>query len=135
MLETSLLVVDDDPGIRGLLRRILEKEGLAVLEAPNGREAIKATDEQRPQLAIVDVFMPDMDGFETLRTLRKQFPSVGLVVMSGVMAERGGPDYLRMANRLGADAVLTKPFDRKSVMNTITIARVAAETRSGGWSL
>lgn len=134
MLEMSLLVVDDDPGIRGLLRRILEREGMAVLEARNGREAIRAIDEQRPELAIVDIFMPDMDGFETLGALRRQFPGVGLVVMSGAVAEKGGPDYLGMANRLGADAILPKPFDRKSVMNVVALARVAAETRSGGRS-
>src|SRR5437879_4275290 len=79
--EPIVLIVDDDPVVRSLMRATLEDEGFAVLEADNGVEAVRLCDESLPDLLVVDVLMPVMDGFELCRELRRRPASVHVPIL------------------------------------------------------
>ena len=105
----SVLVVDDDPSIRALIRLYLESAGYAVIEAADGKRAMAALDGQAAALVILDIFMPEMDGLEVLQVLRGQCQSCKVLAISGGSAKIG-MDLLGHATIFGADAVLEKPF-------------------------
>jgi CheY-like chemotaxis protein len=104
-----ILVVDDNDMNLILLAKILELEGYHVVTALNGMEAIRSAQEQMPDLAILDVMMPDMDGYELCRKMRqppfdKNLPIVMLTAMSGDKDRQ-------LALEAGANDVWNKPFD------------------------
>ena len=100
-----ILVVDDEEGVRGFLRTVLEVAGYDVLEAADGKQALLVVQAAPVDLVITDLVMPEQEGIETVRALRRDYPSVGIIVISGAA---GGP-YLRVAETLGAHAALPKP--------------------------
>ncbi len=112
----SVLVVDDDPSIRALIRLYLEGAGYAVAEAADGRQAMKALASQPPDLVVLDIFMPEMDGLEVLQQLRNQCRSCKVMAISGGSAKIG-MDLLGHATIFGADDVLEKPFDAKTLLS------------------
>jgi CheY-like chemotaxis protein len=103
------VVIDDDPVLRQVITLALQKAGHSVLRCENGRKATDFLAHDHADLVITDVIMPEMDGVETLRALRREHPDLPIVVMSG-----GGSfdprDYLGIAQAFGATAVLPKPF-------------------------
>jgi PAS domain S-box-containing protein len=106
--RATVLVVDDDPSVRSLLARTLEKEGYRVISAANGVEALALAREHRPQAITLDVMMPKLDGWGALKQLKadaelREIP----VIMVTVLNERG------MAIPLGAADFVTKPVDRQ----------------------
>ena len=104
-----VLVVDDEPEIRRLVRRVLEAEGLEVEEAPDGQEAVEACRRQPPDLMILDLIMPRKEGLETIREVKSDLPSLKIIAISG--GGHGRPEsYLNLARRLGAERALAKPF-------------------------
>ncbi|MBW2709831.1 MAG: response regulator [Deltaproteobacteria bacterium] len=114
----SILVIDDDETIRELLRAILEREGYRVLEASDGDKGIKQFRETPTDLVITDIIMPGKEGIETIRDLRREFPDVKIIAISG--GGRIGPDaYLEMAKVLGALRTFSKPFDQKSLLKAV----------------
>ena len=116
--QQSILIIDDDETIRGLLRAILEREGYRVLEAPDGDEGIKRFTETPTDLVITDLVMPGKEGIETIRDLRQKFPDIKIIAVSG--GGRIGPDsYLKMAKGVGALRTLNKPFDRTVLLKTV----------------
>ena len=116
--QQSILVIDDDETIREILRAILEREGYRVLEAPDGGEGLKQFTETPTDLVITDLIMPGKEGIETIRDLRRKFPDVKIIAVSG--GGRIGPDsYLKMAKGVGALRTLSKPFDRLELLKTI----------------
>ncbi len=116
--QQSILVIDDDETIRELLRAILEHEGYRVLEAPDGDEGIKQFIETPTDLVITDLIMPGKEGIETIRDLRRKFPGVKIIAISG--GGRIGPDsYLKMAKGVGALRTLSKPFDKTILLKTV----------------
>ncbi|MCC6174706.1 MAG: response regulator transcription factor [Chloroflexi bacterium] len=102
----SILVVDDEPRVLRFVRTELESDGYRVLAATNGRQAIELHETERPALVILDLIMPDMDGFEVLRRLRVtgQTPVIVLTARASDIDKIRGLD-------LGADDYLTKPFN------------------------
>lgn len=102
-----ILVVDDQAGVRRLLEEIFAQSGLRVVSATNGEEALALAAARRPDLAILDVRMPVMDGVETLRHLRRVAPDLPVVMMTAV----GDDDQVAAAMALGARTAVTKPFD------------------------
>ena len=82
MAET-ICIVDDEPGILNTLSSILEDEGYQVIVAKSGVEGMKIVRSDSPDLVILDIWMPEMDGLETLKRLRSQFPGILVVMMSG----------------------------------------------------
>src|ERR687888_545802 len=82
-MSDTILVVDDEENIRHTLRGVLADEGFEVLEAPDGRRALELLEHVAPRLAIVDVWMPEMDGVELVERMRNQAPGVPIIVISG----------------------------------------------------
>jgi len=118
---TSVLVVDDDADIRGLLGRFLRGAGYEVREATNGMEATAAYRLHAADLVITDMYMPSADGIDVIVRLRSEFPDVRIVAMSGGgYLDKG--HVLAFAERAGALRTLPKPFDRQSLLNAVTDA-------------
>jgi len=100
-------VIEDDAQVREYVRLALELHEHQALTADNGRQALAYLDGHAVDAVITDVFMPEMDGIETLAVLRKKFPDMRVVAMSG----RPGVDYLAIARELGVTRTLRKPFE------------------------
>jgi len=104
-----ILVVDDEPPIRGLLRQAFEMNGYDVLEASNGVEAVKMFRENDVDLVVTDIIMPDKEGLESIMDLKEIDPDVKIIAMSG--GGRLEPhSYLQMASKFGAKRVFQKPL-------------------------
>ncbi len=102
----KVLVIDDEPPIRKLLRMGLSAHGYEILEAPNGRLSLELLEEKKPDLVILDLGLPDMQGLELLRLIRARNEGVPIVVLSS----RGDEASKVQALDLGADDYVTKPF-------------------------
>ncbi len=110
MAET-ICIVDDEPGILNSLSSILEDEGYQVVVASNGVDGMKVVRSEAPDLVLLDIWMPEMDGLETLKRLRSQFPGILVVMMSG----HGSIETAVKATKLGAYDYLEKPLDLEKV--------------------
>jgi DNA-binding response OmpR family regulator len=120
--SVSVLVVDDDPDVRALVSTLLGRAGYLVAEAPDGRAALKALYGQRPDLVVLDVNMPDLDGWATLERIR-ELSNVPVVMLSA----RGEELEKVRALRAGADDYVTKPFGRQELLARVeTVLRRAA---------
>ena len=110
MAET-ICIVDDEPAILNTLSSILEDEGYQVIVAKSGVEGLKVVRSDSPDLVMLDIWMPEMDGLETLKRLRAQFPGILVVMMSG----HGSIETAVKATKLGAYDYLEKPLDLEKV--------------------
>src|SRR5690242_7252992 len=121
MQGASVLVVDDDVDVRSLVSELLTRAGYAVSQAPNGREALRLLYDQRPDLIVLDVSMPELDGWATLERIR-ELSDVPVVMLSALDAEL---EKVR-AFRGGADDYVTKPFGRQELLARVeTVLRRA----------
>jgi DNA-binding response OmpR family regulator len=102
-----VLIIEDNADLRDYLRLALESQDYEVLTARNGQEALGYLNGHPVDVVLTDLFMPEMDGIETIARLRKQFPDIRVVAMSG----RPGVDYLSVARELGVACTLRKPFE------------------------
>jgi len=116
-VAVSILVVDDEPPIRRFLRTSLVGQGYRVLEAANGQDALASVRMDRPDVVILDLGLPDMDGMEVIRTIRQTSP-LPIIVLSSRDNERGKVEALD----LGADDYVTKPFGMDELMARIRSA-------------
>ena len=105
-----VLVIDDDPQIRHLLRTVLEQAHYQVGEAPDGAVGLRLFKEQRFDLVITNIFMPEKEGIETITDIRAEDQHTPVLAMSGG-GSSGGTDVLQTAMAFGATATLAKPFD------------------------
>jgi DNA-binding response OmpR family regulator len=119
MKRARVLVVDDDADIRGLLRQLLERAGYEMAEAANGREALRVFYATSPDLVLLDVSMPEMDGWQTLERIR-DLSDVPVVMLTARTAELEKVRGLKG----GADDYIAKPFGRQELL-----ARVEAHLR------
>lgn len=106
-----ILVIDDEPDIRAAVRTMLAGSGYEVAEAGSRAEAVCALRLVGADLVLCDLFLPDADGADLIRELRRDFPGLKVVAMSGGGTD-GAVDLLPEARDRGADGVLYKPFDR-----------------------
>ena len=118
-MNPLILIAEDDADIRGLLKLYLEGEGFRVLEADNGARALELARAQSPDMAILDIMMPQLNGFELTRALRK-FSDIPILILS---AKSQDNDKILGLN-IGADDYITKPFNPLEV-----IARVKSQLR------
>ncbi|MGD8192219.1 response regulator [Brevibacillus ginsengisoli] len=119
MLEPNILLVEDDPDIRELVRLYLNKEGFHVLEAATGEEAIRLAKQECPALMILDILLPGLDGMTVCKEVRKQ-SDLPIIFLSCKM---DSSDIIKGLD-IGADDYVTKPFDP-----SILVSRVKAQMR------
>src|SRR5258708_27859602 len=106
---TRVLVLDDDDILRSALSIVLAEAGYDVIDAANGVAGLYLYRERGADLVLVDIFMPEMDGLQVIRTLRTEVPRPKVVAMSGG-GQAGREDILKIAAAPGAERTLTKPF-------------------------
>ncbi|MGD9240139.1 MAG: response regulator [Desulfobacterales bacterium] len=113
-----ILIIDDESQIRSMLRLMLERAGYEIAEAPDGIEGIRQYRENPADLIITDLIMPNKDGIGMIIDLKKEFPKVKIIAMSGGGVNR--PEgYLDGAKKLGATRTLTKPIDREEMLKAV----------------
>ena len=116
---SSILVVDDENQIRRLVRETLEQAGHHVTEARDGKEALQQYRLAPVDLVIMDILMPNQDGLETTVSLRREFPDVKIIVITGGSDMIGILNFLDVAKMLGARNTLQKPFEMKALLDTV----------------
>ena len=117
--KTTILIVDDENPIRELLRLYFEKEQFEVLEAENGAQAMTIFEEKKPDIIILDIMMPMVDGFATLEQIRKDDNLQHTKVM--FLSAKNKESDIEKGIALGADAYMTKPFSIKKVVEKVEV--------------
>jgi CheY-like chemotaxis protein len=112
-----ILVVDDEMPIRTICRVNLEASGLAVIEAPDGEQALELARSKRPTLVLLDVMMPRIDGWQVAERLAAEPATRDIPIV--FLSARAAPDDRRLAQRLGAVGYIVKPFDPVQLPETI----------------
>jgi CheY-like chemotaxis protein len=115
----SILVVDDDPGIRPFFSRLLESKGHEVVTAGDGVEGLRAFRKHAPDLVITDIYMPNKEGLEMIRELRRESPDVRIIAVTGANAFMGPDHVLGMAQAFGAVSVLIKPVTGDTLLEVV----------------
>lgn len=116
--SARVLIVDDEAQVRDTLRHGLNRAGYQVLEAQNGRLAMHLLRRHPADVVITDIFMPEKEGLETITELKRDFPHVKIIAISGggAFAAR---DFLPIAKTLGADRTFDKPFHVSQILEAI----------------
>ena len=112
-MMARILVIDDEIGVRMAIQAILKRKGHNVVLEESGRNALAMFELFAFDAIIVDIFMPDMNGLDTIRALTVNAPRVPIIAISGYLSPASSdaaPDFLQMAGALGASACLHKPF-------------------------
>jgi len=116
-----ILVIDDEPGIRNLLKEMLEISGYEVLLAANGSEGIAQFKTFQPDLIITDMVMPEKNGIEAIMELKKISPGSKIIAISGgghIAAEK----YLMLASALNVESTISKPFEPDQILAAVQSA-------------
>ncbi|RFU70849.1 response regulator [Peribacillus saganii] len=120
-MEQKILIVDDQFGIRILLNEVLQKEGYKTFQAANGVQALSVVTDHSPDLVLLDMKIPGMDGIEILKRMKKLDPDIRVIIMTAY----GELDMIQEAKDLGAMTHFAKPFDiddiRKAVREYLTV--------------
>jgi DNA-binding response OmpR family regulator len=117
----KILLVEDDEQLRTMLKLLLTSFGHEVWEVPNGRRVFDMHQQQRFDLVITDLVMPDKDGLEVIIELRRKNQNARIIAMSGA-GPGSGEVYLRAAQGLGADLTLSKPFGNQEFLEAVCLA-------------
>jgi CheY-like chemotaxis protein len=128
----SVLVVDDDPMVCMAIEIYLERHDFQVTIADGGEAGLRALEGTTFDLMIVDIFMPHMRGFESIRIFHERAPTIPLIAMSGYAfanLNSPAPDFLRMALELGASRCLRKPFTPTALLTVINECISEAQSR------
>lgn len=113
-----ILVIDDDAEIRLMLSTMLEHKGYEVMDAINGKEGVRLYREDPVDLIITDIMMPEKDGFDTIKELKRDFPDVMIIAISG--GGRVGQEvYLHTARMLGVRHTFAKPVEREELLAAV----------------
>jgi len=113
-----ILVIDDDPDVRASLTKILTRAGYDVVEAADGAAGMELQRREPSDLIITDIFMPGVDGLQTIRQLKKEGSAVRIIAVSG--GDRTGTvDLKEHARLMGAFKVLAKPFEMHDVLAAV----------------
>lgn len=125
----SILIVDDEPSILQSLSGLLNDEGFEVITANNGYEALKIIDTESPDLVLLDIWMPGIDGIETLKEIKKNSPSLPAIIITG----HGNVETAVKATKLGAFDLIEKPLNIDkiivSINNALNFRRLEEENR------
>ena len=113
-----VIVIDDQEPIRRIVRRALENDGHEVFEASDGEVGMELLERAPADVVITDIFMPGMDGIQTLREIRKRFPAIKVIAMSGGDST-GLLDLRQDAELLGALKSIHKPFNAREIVELV----------------
>jgi len=113
-MPKSILIIDDDPGVRAVLKTKMEGEGYLVEETEDGREAIRKLTDRVFDLVIADILLPELDGLEVIMHLRRTQNPAKVIAISG----QGNDLFLANASGLGASRVFSKPLDLSAIAHT-----------------
>ena len=131
-LMPRVLVVDDDPMVCMAIEIYLERHSFQVTIADGGEAGLRELEGTTFDLMIVDIFMPHMRGFESIRIFHERAPTVPLIAMSGYAfanLDSPAPDFLRMALELGASRCLRKPFTPAALLAVINECMAESQSR------
>jgi CheY-like chemotaxis protein len=134
---SRILVVDDDTAVRGAIKMVLERDGHHVVLAGDGRAGVSAVQSDTFDVVICDIFMPGMDGIETIHAFHQSNPQMPIIAMSGFMFRDGhgpAPDFLALATKLGAACSLRKPFRPQDLLKAVRecTANASANLKAAG---
>jgi CheY-like chemotaxis protein len=115
MRTSRILVADDEAGVRAFLRKVLEDGGYTVIEAADGKQALRQALAGQVDLVITDLVMPEQEGIETIQAMRREVPGTPIIAISGAF----GGQFLKMAQMMGAAAVLNKPVSAKLLLASV----------------
>jgi CheY-like chemotaxis protein len=130
-----VLVVDDDPMVCVAIEVCLQRQGFEVTVSDGGEAGVRALETGSFDVMLVDIFMPHMRGFESIRIFHERAPTIPLVAMSGYAfanLDSPAPDFLRMALELGAARCLRKPFTPSALLTVINECLADAGSRVKG---
>ena len=125
--KTRILIVDDEADLVSVLRIGLEIEGFEVIAASDGEEGLRKAREERPELVVLDLMLPKLDGYRVCRALKfdERYRNLPIVILSA----RSGEQDRRLAFDMGADAFVSKPYDMAALVKLIR-ARLRAPSRT-----
>lgn len=118
---TSILVIDDDDLLRTMISMALTAAGFSVTVARDGREGLRIFHEDPTEIVLTDIVMPETEGIGVIMELRRDYPVVGLIAMSGHNAHSGM--YLDMAKKIGAHQILPKPFTVDELIKAVNFTK------------
>jgi CheY-like chemotaxis protein len=130
-----ILVIDDDPAILSVAELLLKRDGHEVVVAREASKGLRALEAEPFDLVIVDIFMPEMDGLETINQVHRLRPALPVIVMSGYQFEAAlapRPDFLHMATELGATSSLKKPFRPPDLLRAVAACLPRRAGRAAG---
>ena len=125
--KTRILIVDDEADLVSVLRIGLEIEGFEVISASDGEDGLRKAREERPDLVVLDLMLPKLDGYRVCRALKFDERYRGLPIV--ILSARSGEQDRRLAFDMGADAFVSKPYDMAALVKLIR-ARLRAPSRS-----
>jgi CheY-like chemotaxis protein len=114
-----ILLVDDHEPICQTLKKLLQLMGHEAVIALNGRQALAVQKETPADVLLTDIFMPEMDGYELIRKFRQDFPAVKVIAMSGGLSRAPDGPFLEIAEKIGAQWLLRKPFSPEQLSDVI----------------
>jgi CheY-like chemotaxis protein len=129
---SRILVIDDDEFFCKLMVHALTQQGHEVDHAPNGLKGAEKFSNTAYDAVVCDIVMPEQEGVETIRAMRRQRPDIAIVAISGGLARGAGRalDVLVIAERLGADTTLSKPFQLSALVTTVESAIASRQSRA-----
>ena len=113
-----ILIIDDEDQPRRMLQQVLTRAGYEVIEARNGNEGLQYFRARPTDLIITDILMPEKEGLETIIDIRREFPAVKIIAISGG-GRTGNLNFLEVAKRLGAQHTLQKPFELQEMLGAV----------------
>lgn len=119
-----ILVIDDDESVLAAIQAMLSRRGCEVVPVESGPRGLEAFETSRFDAALVDLFMPEVDGLKIIKMFRQRAPSLPIIAMSGFRLRHSmGPslDFFGMATALGATSCLRKPFEPRQLMAAINL--------------
>jgi two-component system response regulator VicR len=116
--NVKVMVVDDEPDTLELIQLVLESGGFKVIPASSGAEALKIIETVRPGLVLLDIMMPDMDGWEVFRKIKEKDSNIPIAILT---AKSQNIDKLMGLHVLKADDYITKPFGKNELLNKIRV--------------
>lgn len=117
-----VLVIDDSPTVREMVRTTLEAEGYEILQAVDGRAGLEVQRILPCDVVITDLIMPEKEGLETILELRRTWPGLAIIAVSGGSAVLDKEDLLRTARSFGAARTLSKPFTPRQLLDHVAAA-------------